>query len=164
MGATMKRLLSLAALIALLLMPVCAWAVTGTIVPSYSPGFISIGGQPARLVLTLTCTGAADNGSFPATGNAIINPDTLKIRGWYLYSVEFKYGTTTPNAYSIKAVDSLGNDKLKSALLTRTTASASIVYMGSVGYPTMNSNWTWTITGNSTASAVIVCELTFVSN
>lgn len=153
----MKRLLL--ALLITGLLATNAFAV-GTIIGSYST--ISIDGKSQRILVTLTCTADAAAGTYPTF---TINPLSYGIKGYYLYSVETNPGAVQPtDNYDITITDAGGYDVTGGLLANRDTLNTELVYLGSVGYPMITGNWTWTISNNVVNSAVVVATLTFIMN
>lgn len=125
--------------------------MAGTITQSYT----SIG--HIRRV-TLTCTGDAADGSFPAT--ALTTP----IEGRLLKLVT-NPGATAPTAnYDIVLTDQHGSDVLQGVGANRHTTStetALIVYSGTGTHPCVDDSdtLTLTITNNSVNNAITVVDL-----
>ena len=109
-------------------------------------------------VITLTCTGDASDGSFPAT--ALTN----KFSGTLL-ALETNPGATAPTAnYDIVLNDGGGHDVLEGVGANRHTTSTEkvpIVYSGTGTHPMVHSSdtLTWTITNNSVNSAIVVAKI-----
>lgn len=125
---------------------------------------ISINDAPSRLVLTLTCTADASNGAYPTY---TVNPETLQIRGWYLYSVKTKPGATAPTAsFDIAITDADGYDIAGGLLANRSDSAVEVVNLGTAagGYPVLDASRTLAITGNSVVSAVEYITLIFVKD
>jgi hypothetical protein len=161
----MKRIFTFLVLLALVVMwSTVGWtAALGTITQTIDQNFV----EQSRVskVVTFTCTGSADDGSFPATAtNTAISE---AINGYYLYKVIVKPGTTNPTAaWDFTIVDGDGLDILGG---TGTDMSASAVAMIA---PKLNSSTyfaqpiigpvTLTITNNSVHSAGITIKAIFV--
>ncbi len=121
---------------------------------------ITTNGNVQSFILTLTCTADAADGSFP---EYVINPSSLGIGGWYLYSILTNPGTPAPtDNYDIAITDADGCDVAGGALQNRDASTTEKVYLKDVGYPIIDGNWSWTMAGNSVNSAVVVARLTFV--
>jgi hypothetical protein len=156
----MKRLIAVMLVGLFMVCPSLVFAA-GTVTAS-TPVKITVLGQTQRIIVTLTATADASNGSFPTFAFV---PKTYGVEGWYLYSVETNPGTTGPtDNYDITIVDADEVDVAGSLLLNRDTSTSEIVYLGSVGYPIASGTWTWTMTNNSVNSAVVVAKLVFVAN
>ena len=125
--------------------------MAGTVVETITSGF-------GRMeVITLTCTGDASDGSFPAT--ALTN----KFSG-YLLALETNPGATAPTAnYDIVLNDAEGVDVLAGVGANRHTTTSekvAIIWATSLNPPVHASDTlTWTITGNSVNSAIVVAKL-----
>lgn len=108
-------------------------------------------------VITLTCTGDAADGGFPAT--ALVT----KISGRIL-ALETNPGATAPtDNYDITLMQD-GYDVLQSLGANRDTLNTervAIVYSGTAVRPetAITDTWTWTIVNSSVNSAIIVAKI-----
>lgn len=125
---------------------------------------ISILGEHRVSVVTLTCTADASDHTFPVTGGAIINPETLGITGYILESVETNPGAVGPtDDYDITIVDTNDCDVAAGTLLNRDISTSERVSMATAGWPRIIDTWVFTITSNSVNSAVVVATLVFAA-
>ena len=118
-------------------------------------------------VLTFTGIGgtAGETGTWPAT--AMSAGYTSALKGWYLYKVITTPGATPPeDNWDFTLVDTDGIDVLGSAGLNRHTTTsqmlAPLLTTGVYFAQPVLSAWTFTPSGNTTASAIIVVKLIFV--
>ena len=161
----MKKL-TLALLAALLLFSAPAWAVVGTCTQTLETVRMDIQGDPFQKVLTFTCTGgtAGDAGTYAAT--AISTAYVNNLKGWYLYKVITNPGAVNPNAWGFTFLDSDGIDVLGGAGASRHATNsemfAPLLTSGVYYAQPLLGTWTLTITGNTTASAVVVVNFVFV--
>lgn len=127
---------------------------------------ISVGDTIKRVVVTLTCTAAAD-GSF---ADYTLDPAvftrghrTYGIKGFYLFSVETNPGAVAPTAaYDINLWNGDKSFDLAQTLLTNRSASnTEKVYLAAVGEPMFDSSWILSISNNAVNGAIIVIKLTF---
>jgi len=137
------------------------WAAAGTVVVVEDK--VVIEGKMAKKIITLTCTGgtAGEAGTVPNT----TLPANI-IKGWYLYSAETNPGAGPPDAnYDIVINDADGVDVANGLLMNRHTSTTELVNlgMGVYGYPLITGALTIVQTNQTTASAVWVITLTFVS-
>lgn len=126
------------------------------------------------VIVTLTCTGDASTGSFPATTVPLTGHspssylNVYNLTGYYLYQVGRTPGTTNPTAnYTVTVKDAQGF-ALDLGLLT-TNGSASAAQLTPITsatapypvYPPVRSALTVAITANSVDSAQITLDLIF---
>jgi hypothetical protein len=152
------------AIIVLLALSSGSWAAAvGTISQTIDTNFIEL--SRVSKVVTFTCVASADNGSYPATATS--TEITGALRGYYLYKLIIKPGTTNPTAsWGFTLVDGDGLDILGGA---GASMSASAVAMIA---PKLNSTTyfaqpiidtlTLNITANSVHSAGITIKAIFV--
>ena len=157
----MKRLLLIAAIIAALSLPNTVLAA-GSCTETFSD---TTGGFA---VITLACTGDADNGSIPTI--TISTPVMTVIqKKYYLYQV-IAYptaGGTAPDAADV-TVTMAGQDLLggKGVNLIHATATQDTfpysLYMTSYRFPAVTSTLTVAVANQATAAANYTLELVFV--
>ena len=144
-----------------LLTPVLSWAV-GTATVSRT----TIGATNSRPRIVLTIVWAADAGAV-APDALTINAETYGISGWYLYSAKTVPGTPSPtDNYDIVINDTSGFDIAGGKLANRDTTAVEIVNIGTAthGYPIVNGNLSFVVSGNAVNSATGTLILTFVSD
>ena len=111
----MKRIFALVSFLVVMLWTVSAFAAAGACTQSLAQFKTA---NPNLMVLTFTCLGASDDGSFPSisTTNAI----TSEITGWYISEVRTYPGTKSPqNQWDIVINDSDGFDLMGGTLADR---------------------------------------------
>ena len=158
----MKKLLRLVFVAVLLVFLATPAFPLGTV--TIVPTRIQVNNVITRVVLVISWVGDSANGSVPTT---TINSSTYQIQGWYLYSAETKPGTPAPtDQYSIVINDSSSLDIAGSLITSRSTTNTELVNVGkaSFGYPIVNSNLSFVLTGNSQTSAKGTLILTFLAN
>lgn len=157
----MKRFI-LAVVFVCLIVAGPAWAA-GTVVVGVES--IAFGG--GQLVLKLTCTGDADNGTVPARliTDAMVPKNTLGLRaqyyqmGYYLYDVTVEVGDPAPDAADITITDAIGDVLFSEANVIPASGTKS----GTIAkYKAITSQLTVTQANQATASAVWYVYLTFV--
>jgi hypothetical protein len=128
---------------------------------------MDIPGSPWQKVLTFTCTGGtgAETGTWPAT--AVSTAYTTNLKGWYLYKVMTNPGAGPPeDNWDFTMIDGNGIDVLGGAGANRhTTTSQMIAPLLTTGVyfaQPLLGTWTFTPSGNTTASAIIVVDFVFV--
>ena len=146
----------------LLLLPVQSMAVVGTCTQTSVEEIYTSGGpSPVVKTLSFTCTAGTvgDAGSYPAT--AINSLNTNHLKSWFLYKVETNPGAVPPDDnWDLTITNSNGIDMLGGAGMNRHTTTSQRVKP--VYLDPLVGTWTINITDNTTASAVIVLDLTFV--
>jgi hypothetical protein len=160
----MKKYILIFALI-LALVPSSLWAAVGTCTQSLASTFQD--GTRAQKILTFTCVGgtAGETGTYPATAISSSNADQLQ--GYYLYKLITNPGATPPeDNWDFVLTDGDGIDVLGGAGANRhTTTSQMIAPLLTTGVyfaqPVLEA-WTLAITGNTTASAIVVIKAVFV--
>jgi hypothetical protein len=122
-------------------------------------------GRPPLVVVTLTCTAAADDNSYPATViNHLTDIAAYDLRGLKLYSVATIPGGTGPTDNSdMTLTDRYGIDIMAGAgtnLVDNSAKNRSVIGIASAVIIT--GDITLNLTGNSVASAVttVVLEMT----
>lgn len=117
--------------------------------------------------VTITCTGDAADGSFPATNLATLLASSPVPLSGRLVTLQTNPGSTAPTAnYDITLVDGDGIDRLQGLGANRHTSNSeavAIVYTGTSISPPVAPGETLTLTlsGNSVNSAVTVVTLYF---
>jgi hypothetical protein len=125
----------------------------------------TIGATNSRPRIVLTIVWAADSGAV-APAALTINASTYGISGWYLYSAKTVPGSPSPTPnYDIVINDANGFDIAGGKLADRHTTAVEIVNIGTAthGYPIVNGNLSFVVSGNSVNSATGTLILTFVS-
>ncbi len=144
----------------ILLMPVLSFAV-GTATVSRT----TIGATNSRPRIVLTIVWAADS-SAVAPAAKTIDASVYGISGWYLYSAKTVPGTPAPTPnYDIVINDANGFDITGGKLADRHTSAVELVNIGTAthGYPIVNGDLSFVVSGNSVNSATGTLILTFVS-
>jgi hypothetical protein len=133
------------------------------------------------VIVTLTCTASADDGSFPATTIPISGYypqtylNTYNLTGYYLYQVKRIPGNNSASvvsctagcpqaSYTTVVPDADGFAVDLAALTTNGSATATqetLIASSTVGYPTISSALTVAITANNVHSAVITERFIF---
>ena len=160
----MKKILSIFALILALALPSLSWGAIGSCVET---SFTVYPGTN-RAVLIYTCTGgtAGETGTYPATAFATATWTELRNRGFFLYKVITNPGAVPPeDNWDFTLVDGDGIDVLGGAGANRHTTNSQMIaplIAADVRFaqPVLDA-WTLTVTGNTTASAVIVFKFDF---
>lgn len=155
----MKKLIYAVLILGLMLCPVLSFAAGTTTVGT--PQTIKVLASMKKVV-PVTITADASDGSIV---NGTLNPVTLGIEGWYLYTVETDPGTTAPtDNYDLVINDANGFDVSGGLLANRSTSVTQLVNIGTAthGFPVMRGNWTLAGSNNSVNSATVVVYLTFV--
>lgn len=113
-----------------------------------------------RKILTLTCTG---DGSITAYN---IVPDTVGVRGWYLYNVSTNPGSSSPTAaYDITCVVD-GENVCGTSLSDRsaTATETALIAPTTQGYHMIDQTMALTFANNSANPSTIVIRLRFTNN
>jgi hypothetical protein len=113
--------------------------------------------NPNFAVLTLTCVGSADDGSFPSTA---LSADTLtKIGDFFIAEVRTYPGNTQPTSlYDIVFNDSGGLDLMGGNLVDRSASAAQRVFPLTYPVPIAD-DMTVVITNNSVHSALVTIKI-----
>lgn len=158
----LKRLFVLLVLGLSMFCPVILHAA-GEIKPTGPETRVKIDGRDQRVVLTLTCIADASTGSF---GTFSLDPSAYSIKGWYLFDIYIKPGTTGPTNGAWDLIITDGGGWIVSQDQANDLSSTAIHRLkGSLlGFPTILNNWTFSITGNSVNSATATIILIFTSN
>lgn len=119
--------------------------------------------------VTITCTGDASDGSFPATNLATLLASAPVPLSGKLVALQTNPGSTAPtDNYDITLVDADGLDRLQGLGANRDTSNSeavAIVYSTTSIHPPVAPGETLTLTlaNNLVASAVVVLTLYFTS-
>ena len=119
---------------------------------------------PNRVILTISWTADASDNSVPDT---TISASTYRIKGYFLYSAETNPGSTAPtDNYDISINDADSYDIAGTLLNNRDTSNTELVNMINAGgsYPLVRGDLTFSLSGNSVASATGTCILVFIEN
>jgi len=157
----MKRFLIGFVLMIFLSIPGLSWGAAGTCVQELTEVYAQSGISPVAKVLKFTCTGGtgAETGAYPATNINTRNMNELK--SWYLYKGETNPGAVPPeDNWDFTVTNHNTIDMFGGAGANRHTTTSQRVKP--LDYEPVYGTWTLNISGNTTASAVIVLELTFV--
>lgn len=157
----MKRLLSVLFLCVAIFAASVSWAAVGTCTQTLSTVLTDNGPSPVAKILTFTCTGGtgAETGTYPAT--AISTANTNDLKSWYLYKVETNPGAIPPeDNWDFTITNANGIDMMGGAGANRHTTTSQRVKP--VYVDPLVGTWTVNITGNTTASAIVVLDLTFL--
>ena len=150
----MKKIFCAVFILALLLPAIAFGAVApGTVTISYdSP-------SDNTLVVTFSCVGSADDGSFPATSTS-----ATTLRGFYITEVRTNPGSTAPQAdYDIAINDSDGIDLMGGTLANRSATlserAVPLLTTGAYGVTPIDGAITLAVTGNNVHSAITVVKV-----
>jgi len=159
-GIKMKRSLTLILAGLLIFAPLCAFAA-GTAALG-APERIQIDGRVQQVIIPITFT--ADGAAAEATYT--LNPDTFRIKGWYLLDVRTDPGTTGPTngAWDLDITDANGWLVSQNLIDDRSSTATQRVTGGALKYPTIWNNWSITIGDNAVNNAVATVYLIFRSN
>jgi hypothetical protein len=124
--------------------------------------------DPGTVIVTLTCTAAADD-SFPPTAIALAGATTslnaYNLYGTHLYQVGRTPGSPAPSAsYTVTITDAQGFAIDLGLLTTNGSTSAAQltqIYTAGAGYPIIRSIPTVAITANTNTLAQITLDLIF---
>ena len=147
----MKKILLIATI--LILLASSAWATAvGTITQQ-----VNFFRNPNFAVLTLTCVGSSDDGTFPSTA---LSADTLtKVGDYFITEVRTYPGSVNPTAsYDIVFNDAGGLDLMGGNLIDRSASAAQRVFPASYPVPIAN-DMTVVITNSTVHSAVVVIKV-----
>lgn len=155
----MKRFLSLIIAGLLILLPLTVYAAATATVGAVER--IVKDGSTFDIVIPVTFTAHTDAGETTYS----LNPDTYKIKGWYLYSVQTKPGTPGPTngAWDFDITDARSEVVSRNLVDDRSSTATQTVYFTS-GFPKIMGTWTLSIGDNAVNSAVVTVYLTFVKN
>jgi hypothetical protein len=163
----MKKLTPvLLAAILVILTAATSFSAVGTCTQSLETIRMDTQGDPFQKVLTFTCTAgtAGEAGAYPAT--AVSTAYTNNLKGWYLYKIMTNPGSVNPDAWGFTFLDGEGIDVLggngASRHATNSQMFAPLLTTGVYYAQPVLDAWTLTITGNSTASAVVVVKFIYV--
>lgn len=142
-----------------------SFAGNGTVTVTESRHMDNTGENIKKHILRLHCVADTADGSFPT---CIIDGRQLMIDGWLLFSAKYVPGagggTSPSNGVTITMLDH-DNFQLDQGLLASmsNTAPGRLVNIGtgSAGYPIVNGQVTFAMTGNTVPSAVIDVVLVF---
>lgn len=146
----------------MLLFPIVALA-TGSCVHTNTER-VNVNGTIQRVYVTLTCT--SDGSGIAAYS---LNPETYKVKGWYLYNVTTDPdGTSAPtDNYDITLVTSGGEDITNgTALLNRSTSTTqtALITDSTRGYHMLDSTLAVTFANITSNPGIIVMKFRFTSN
>lgn len=113
-----------------------------------------------RKILTLTCTG---DGSIAAYN---IVPDTVGVRGWYLYNITTNPGTNAPTAaYDLTCMVD-GEDVCGGVLADRSSSATETVLISPLtqGYHMMDQTLALTTANNTANPSTVVIKARFTNN
>lgn len=155
----MKRSISTVLGLLILLSPLFVFAAATAVIGTVEK--VVIDGKVQRIVIPITFTAHTDASETTFS----LNPDTYKIKGWYLYKVQTDPGATGPTngAWDFDITDAKGEVLSRNLVDDRSSTATQTVYFTS-GYPQILDTWTLSIGDNAVNSAVVVVYLTFVMN